>query len=469
MKRYDIKAKKILEKKKWAREELDRSFPKEQSDTIWKAAHDRLEGYLEKYADIPEGERTHTDSRIFPMAAIYLSVRDAADEKFAFDFMERFFACRCEGLAKFLAGLMHVPGMKDLFVSIWDPMTMKVFGPASGFSNRFYDNPKGEYRMDVTSCPYSRYLTELGCPEITKLFCTNDDLMYGNLPGIDFIRTSTIGRGGDCCDFYLRKTLKADYKNWIPKGMIAGLAAGTAVLTGASIAAWKHVQINDRKADIAAKVLSGAGLTACAGAAAWSIMAYREFSYNGKRQLSKGIIEGTAGYVKIPAGGIGLDIGCGSGALTIACARRNPDAEMVGLDRWGAEYASFSKRLCERNAEAEGVTNVSFCKGDAVKLDYPDECFDAVTSNYVYHNITGADKQQLLRETLRVLKKGGTFAIHDIMSRSRYGDMEKFIDELKDQGYEEVNFIPTDNGLFMSKTEAGRMMLTGSALLAGRK
>ena len=28
--------------------------------------------------------------------------------------------------------------------------------------------------------------------------------------------------------------------------------------------------------------------------------------------------------------------------------------------------------------------------------------------NYVYHNIVGANKQQLLRETLRVLKKGGT-------------------------------------------------------------
>ena len=38
-----------------------------------------------------------------------------------------------------------------------------------------------------------------------------------------------------------------------------------------------------------------------------------------------------------------------------------------------------------------------------MKLDFPDESFDAVTSNYVYHNITGADKQALLLETLRVL------------------------------------------------------------------
>lgn len=79
------------------------------------------------------------------------------------------------------------------------------------------------------------------------------------------------------------------------------------------------------------------------------------------------------------------------------------------------------------------------------------------------------DKQELLRETLRVLKEGGTFAIHDIMSRSRYGDMQKFIEELKSEGYEEAMLIPTDNGKFMSKLEGKLMMLEGSAILVGKK
>jgi ubiquinone/menaquinone biosynthesis C-methylase UbiE len=90
-------------------------------------------------------------------------------------------------------------------------------------------------------------------------------------------------------------------------------------------------------------------------------------------------------------------------------------------------------------------------------------------SNYVYHNIAGHNKQQLLRETLRVLKKGGTFAIHDIMSKARYGDMEKFVRQLKAEGYEDVHLIPTDEGLFMSKAEAVCMALNGSCLLVGRK
>ena len=203
--------------------------------------------------------------------------------------------------------------------------------------------------------------------------------------------------------------------------------------------------------------------------AAWSIYAHGKFSYNGTRKLSKQIVEGTAKYIDLPDGGVGLDVGCGSGALTIACAKRNPQGKMIGIDRWGKEYASFSKQLCEENSDAECVKNTEFYNGDATSLDFPDEYFDSVTSNYVYHNITGADKQQLLRETLRVLKKGGTFAIHDIMSKSRYGDMEGFAEELRSKGYEYVELIDTTDGTFMSGFEAATLGLSGSKLLIGKK
>ncbi len=45
------------------------------------------------------------------------------------------------------------------------------------------------------------------------------------------------------------------------------------------------------------------------------------------------------------------------------------------------------------------------------------------------------NRQEILLETLRTLKKGGTFAIHDIMSKSRYGDMNAFAKKLRDMGY----------------------------------
>lgn len=164
-----------------------------------------------------------------------------------------------------------------------------------------------------------------------------------------------------------------------------------------------------------------------------------------------------------------MDVGCGSGALTIACAKRNSQGRMVGVDRWGKDYAEFSLPLCQSNAAAEGVRNTVFQKGDATRLPFPDESFDAVTSNYVYHNSTDSDKQALLLETLHTLKKGGTFAIHDLMGKKRYGDMDVFCQKLKEMGYAEVRMIDTTDGMFMTKKEAGRLMLQGSTLLVGRK
>lgn len=61
------------------------------------------------------------------------------------------------------------------------------------------------------------------------------------------------------------------------------------------------------------------------------------------------------------------------------------------------------------------------------------------------------------------------FAIHDLMSKARYGDMLKFMNELYEMGFEKVRLIDTTNGMFMSKAEARRLMLTGSSLLVGVK
>jgi len=202
----------------------------------------------------------------------------------------------------------------------------------------------------------------------------------------------------------------------------------------------------------------------------WALLMYRNFSYDGKRQMSRQIIDGVAAHITMPEGGRGLDVGCGSGALTIAVAKRNPKSRMVGIDRWGKEYASYNKPLCERNAKAEGVDDrTSFAKGNALKLDFADETFDAVCSNYVYHNIPSRNRQSILLETLRVLKKGGTFAIHDIFSKAKYGDMQAFVLRLKEMGYEEVELIDTTKGLFMTSWEATWMALKGSAILRGRK
>ena len=263
--------------------------------------------------------------------------------------------------------------------------------------------------------------------------------------------------------------MKPDYKNWIPKGMLVSLIAGTVLSLALLLVFGVFGVCVSGKLRVVLGVVFGIAFVVCAKYTQWCVYAYRSFSYDGERKLSKQIIDGTAEHITLPEGGVGLDIGCGSGALTIACAKRNPQGKMIGIDRWGKEYASFTLPLCEKNAAAEGVKNALFRRGNAVKLDFPDESFDAVTSNYVYHNITGKDKQQLLLETLRVLKKGGTFAIHDIMSPKGYGDMRAFVKKLKECGYEKVELVDTTDGLFLTKKESRAYMLAHSKLLVGRK
>ena len=195
-------SKKLMRKKKVYKAELDKAT--HMSDALWERATGRLAEIQAIYGPIPKGVRGHTD-KIFPAAAVYLTVKEELGEKTAYSVLENASVKLCAGVAPKLAKLMKLPGMRSLFVKVWDPMTKKMFGPENGFRNVFYPKKKGEYRMDVISCPYFRYFTKLGCPEITKIFCENDDRIYGSLPGLKFQRTGTLGKGAERCDFLMTK------------------------------------------------------------------------------------------------------------------------------------------------------------------------------------------------------------------------------------------------------------------------
>ena len=67
------KAEKIMKKKAVIKAELDKALPKAQSDALWQKATVKLDGLMTRYGDLPKGVHMHTDSRILPSAAIYLT------------------------------------------------------------------------------------------------------------------------------------------------------------------------------------------------------------------------------------------------------------------------------------------------------------------------------------------------------------------------------------------------------------
>ena len=253
-----------------------------------------------------------------------------------------------------------------------------------------------------------------------------------------------------------------DYGNWMPVSMlwlVGGLAALAAVISLLSFAVF-HITALGVVFVIAALLLLALLL--------WITWIRRQYAFGGGGMMEQ-VHQVVLSHLDFDGQGQLLDVGCGSGALSIRAAFTWRAAQVVGIDYWGSAYG-YGQAMCEKNAESEGVAaRCRFRHGDANRLDFPDESFDAVVSNYVYHNITGADKRALLRETLRVLKKGGTFAIHDLMSPGRYGDMQAFVQKLRDMGYERVELMDTTDGSLMTPKEAKRLMLRGSTLLVGRK
>ena len=81
-------AEKIMKKKAIIKAEMDKTLPKTQSDALWREATAKLDGLLARYSALPKGVHIHTDSRILPSAAIYLTVKETVGPEKAYRIME---------------------------------------------------------------------------------------------------------------------------------------------------------------------------------------------------------------------------------------------------------------------------------------------------------------------------------------------------------------------------------------------
>jgi ubiquinone/menaquinone biosynthesis C-methylase UbiE len=174
---------------------------------------------------------------------------------------------------------------------------------------------------------------------------------------------------------------------------------------------------------------------------------------------------------KLPWNGKGkaLDVGTGAGSLAIELAKRYPDSNICGIDYWGRTW-NYSKKQCEENAKLEGVADhVTFQKASASNLPFEDGEFDAIVSNFVYHEVRDTrNKIDLIFESLRVLKKGGCFSLQDTFkNKRRYGKFENLINQFKDWGVEQIEFFDIINELSVPKTV--RTELKTMCLLYGVK
>lgn len=259
---------------------------------------------------------------------------------------------------------------------------------------------------------------------------------------------------------------KTNYGNWVPEKILtlcyvgAGVFAIAACVTGLAL----HLTVPTWILGVLAVICLIYGI--------YMHVCHELFAF-GKGNMMANVHQHLVDHLDWNGEGTLLDIGCGAAALTIRCAKAFPHARFTGMDYWGVEW-NYAKEQCESNAKIEGVADrITFQKGDAAHLDYPDETFDAAVSNFVFHEVRSAkNKRDVVKEALRVVKKGGVFSFQDMFSqKSLYGNMEEFVEELKKEGITEVHYIGNlEKKLdFIPGYATTPWMINGMGILYGRK
>ena len=122
------------------------------------------------------------------------------------------------------------------------------------------------------------------------------------------------------------------------------------------------------------------------------------------RPNSRMVIE----LAKVKPGDRVLDVGCGTGNLTLTAKRFAGSNGAV----YGIDAAPEMIDVARKKARRAGM-DVTFEVGLIEKIPFPDATFDVVVSRLVIHHLPEDLKRLGFAEIIRVLKPGGHFLVAD--------------------------------------------------------
>lgn len=103
-----------------------------------------------------------------------------------------------------------------------------------------------------------------------------------------------------------------------------------------------------------------------------------------------------------------LDVGCGTGALTISLRRMFTHGQVIGVDPGEAMIDR-----ARRKAAAQGL-EIDFRLGHGQRLPVDDNEVDAVTMSKALHHVAQGEVPDVLAEVRRVLRPGGVLLVVEL-------------------------------------------------------
>jgi ubiquinone/menaquinone biosynthesis C-methylase UbiE len=116
----------------------------------------------------------------------------------------------------------------------------------------------------------------------------------------------------------------------------------------------------------------------------------------------------TVDLARLQAGEKVLEVGCGTGAVSIVAKERvGASGQVHGIDPAPQMIAAARNKVARRELA------IDFQVGLIEQLAFPDDSFDVVLSSLMMHHLPADLKRQGLAEIARILKPGGRLLIVD--------------------------------------------------------
>jgi ubiquinone/menaquinone biosynthesis C-methylase UbiE len=137
-----------------------------------------------------------------------------------------------------------------------------------------------------------------------------------------------------------------------------------------------------------------------------------------------------------------LDIGCGTGTLSVSMQRDHPNVHITGID---PDEKALSR--AQKKAQQAGAS-IQFDQGFSDQLPYPDASFDHIFSTFMFHHLKETEKAKTLQEVRRVLKPGGRFHLLDF-TRVKNNSEDRILSLMKSAGFKDAKITERGSLFFL--------------------